>query len=194
MTSRPCEHCGGELPLLANRDARFCSTRCRVAAHRARRQPIPAELRSQPRWIRHSAIKVPLTTTGRSASSTDAATWTTFAAASASHVGAGLGFVLNGDGIVCIDLDHCVDASGRIAEWAQQIVDASAGTYIEVSPSGAGLHVWGRGETRRGRRIRSEDRAIEVYGDGRYLTVTAQPTPGSSRRLVDLSAVLADLT
>ena len=32
-TSRPCDHCGH--PFDARADARFCSTRCRVAAHRA---------------------------------------------------------------------------------------------------------------------------------------------------------------
>ena len=31
-----CEGCGEQLPALARSDARFCSVRCRVAAHRAR--------------------------------------------------------------------------------------------------------------------------------------------------------------
>jgi hypothetical protein len=33
---RRCEGCGERLPALARSDARYCSVRCRVAAHRAR--------------------------------------------------------------------------------------------------------------------------------------------------------------
>jgi len=36
VTRRRCESCDGRLPALARSDARFCSLRCRVSAHRAR--------------------------------------------------------------------------------------------------------------------------------------------------------------
>ena len=67
----------------------------------------------------------------------------TYDEAMISSAGVGPGFVLNGDGIVCIDLDHCL--TGRVLEpWAADILAACPGTYIEVSPSGDGLHIWGR--------------------------------------------------
>jgi primase-polymerase (primpol)-like protein len=168
-----------------------------MAAHR---QIPPAEMRSLPRWVRWERRYVaskpktgrPLTTDYESASSTDASTWTTFAAVHASSVGAGVGFVLNGDGIVCIDLDGCIDANGELAAWAVPIVRAAKHTYTEVSPSGTGLHIWGRGVVEGGRVIR-DHRSIEIYGDGRYVTVTGDRWPRRPQRLGDLSEVLATL-
>lgn len=169
---RTCSRCATRLSPLARIDARFCSTRCRVAAHRAKPAPtFPVELERADRWVRYSPTKVPLTVAGGPASSTDAGTWATHDEAMISSVGAGPGFVLNGDGIVCIDLDHCL-VDGVLEPWAQVIVDMVPATYIEVSPSGDGLHVWGCGELERGRRIRVDGGMVEAYATGRYLTVT----------------------
>lgn len=149
---------------------------------------------SQRRWVRRSKRKMPLTVEGAAASSTDPGTWTTHAAAKRSRVGAGLGFVLAGDGIVCVDLDHCIDASGRLAGWARRILDRMPATFVEVSPSGTGLHIFGRGWVGRGRRIRSGDRSVEVYDRGRYIAVTGQRFEAAPARLADISAVVATLT
>ena len=44
----------------------------------------------------------------------------------ASKAGVGVGYVLaEGDGIVCIDLDHCLD-DGKLAPWARTIRSAMA--------------------------------------------------------------------
>jgi len=51
----------------------------------------------------------------------------------------GPGLVLAG-GYCGIDLDHVIDESGTLAEWAQNIVDR-LDTYTEISPSGNGLHL-----------------------------------------------------
>lgn len=51
----------------------------------------------------------------------------------------GPGLVL-ADGYCGIDLDHVIDESGTLAEWAQTIVDR-LDTYTEISPSGNGLHL-----------------------------------------------------
>jgi primase-polymerase (primpol)-like protein len=177
MILTACEHCGEQLRRAGvGRPQRFCSTRCRVADHRAR-TAVPAELRRAKRWVRRNADKVPLRAdTGRPASSTDPKTWTGHAEAAASPHGTGLGYVLaDGDGIVCLDLDHCLDHCldrGRLAPWAVEILDACPPTFVEVSPSGTGLHIWGRGHLERGRRIRRPDgAAIEAYGTGRYIAL-----------------------
>jgi len=81
----------------------------------------------------------------------------------------GIGFVLNGDGIGVIDLDHCVD-DGVIAPWAQTIVDANVGTFMEISTSGTGIHIWGLLGSRPGRVIR-DGRNIEVYTTERYMAL-----------------------
>src|SRR5690348_7641329 len=133
MAALRCEKCDGPMPVLKRGHARFCSGRCRVAAHRAKRA-LPRELTSRDRWVRRSTRKMPLTTDGGAASSTDPSTWCSYGEAKASEAGTGLGFVLDGDGIVCVDLDHCVDDRGRVAVWAQEILDRFPATYVEVSP------------------------------------------------------------
>ena len=189
---RSCSHCSTRLSPLARIDARYCSTRCRVAAHRARpRAIVPDELVAEDRWIRYSSTKVPLTTRGWPASSTKPATWATWSEAATSSAGVGTGFVLNGDGIVCIDLDHGL-TDGALEPWADEILRACPGTYIEISPSGDGLHIWGRADGfTGGRRFAWHGGMVEVYATERYLTVTSRPFKGSKRRLADLSNLIA---
>ncbi|MDQ4091900.1 MAG: hypothetical protein M3143_00290 [Actinomycetota bacterium] len=125
------------------------------------------------------------------ASSTDPSTWATFAEARRSLVGIGLGFVLNGDGIVCLDVDHCLDERGRLTEGAAALLDLAGTTYVEVSPSGKGLHVWGRAELTQGRRVSFRGQSVELYPSGRYMTVTGKQYLGSLSVLGDVSAAVA---
>lgn len=126
------------------------------------------------------------------ASSTQPFTWATYQAAVDSLHGVGLGFVLNGDGIVCIDLDGCIDGGGRLAPWAAEILAKCPPTFVEVSPSGRGLHLWGWGAVETGRVIR-DGRKVEVYGTGRYICVTGRRFRDAPTELGDLSGVLASL-
>lgn len=120
-----------------------------------------------------------MTVDGRPASSTNPATWSTYREAKRSTVGDGLGFVLGG-GIACLDLDHCL-IGGRATPAAQAVLDRVPGAYVEISPSGDGLHVWGRAPEQPGRRRAG----IEAYSVGRYITVTGEVfQPGG---LADLS-------
>ncbi|MEV8637783.1 bifunctional DNA primase/polymerase [Streptosporangium sp. NPDC051023] len=150
-------------------------------------------MRDEARWVRHSKKKVPLQVSRRAASSTDSATWSSYKRAKKSRVGVGLGFVLNGDGIVCLDLDHCI-IDGRAAPWAREILARLPRTYVEVSASGTGLHIFGRGHVPVGRRIRREDGAhIEAYGNGRFIAVTGDRFESAPSVLADLSGVLTEL-
>lgn len=197
-TERACTWCGDDMPLTARADARTCSIRCRVASHRAaKKNAIPSELTSRDRWIRRSATKVPLTTGGMPASSTNPRTWSTHNEAASSAAGVGLGFVLSDvDDVVCLDLDHCLNPlTGHLAPWAAAIVRDAGATYVEVSPSGDGLHIWGRADVRQGRRIRRPDgTAVEIYGTGRYIAMTGRRHGSSPSILADLSAVITKLT
>ncbi|MFE4752422.1 DNA primase [Streptomyces mirabilis] len=154
---------------------------------------IPAELTSRPRWVRRTGRKVPLTVHGDVASSTDPLTWSRYAYAAASDAGAGLGFVLDGDGVVCLDLDHCLDDEGTVAGWARNILDAAGDTWVEVSQVGDGLHVWGYGALPHGRRITVGGGSVELYGTGRYIAVTGRTFGGTPQRLGDLQRVIDEL-
>lgn len=186
-----CEVCGARLPVAGRgRIPRFCSGRCRVAAHRARRR-VPRELTSRARWVRYSDRKVPLTVSGEVASSTDVRTWCDYRTASSSKAGVGLGFVLNGDGVICLDVDHCLDERGEVAPWAGRLLERMPSTYVEVSPSGDGLHVWGHGRVMRGRRVPLDGGTVEIYGAGRYITVTGRRFGDAPASLADLSEVVS---
>lgn len=190
MNTRRCEHCGEHLAARHAHNARYCSGRCRTAACRKRRT-IPAELTRRPRWVRRSARKVPLTVDGHPASSTDPATWSRHRDAVRSTAGAGLGFVLNGDGVVCLDLDHALD-DGELLPWARRILDTAGPTWVEVSASRTGLHVWGRGTLPggTGRRLALGSGSVELYSTGRYIAVTGETWGDTPRRLGDLSELI----
>jgi primase-polymerase (primpol)-like protein len=130
---------------------------------------------------------------GLVASSTDPATWSRHRDAAASSAGAGLGFVLDGDGVVCLDLDHCLDQDGAPLPWAQTILAAAADTWVEVSRSGDGLHVWGLGSLEFGRRITFHGGSVELYADGRYIAVTGRTFGDTPCRLGDLQHVIDSL-
>ena len=138
------------------------------------------------RWLRHDR-KRPIQVNGRPASSTNETTWTSFDRARSSEVGDGLGFAL-GDGVACIDLDHCL-VDGALTDWAEPIVDACRGTYIEVSPSGEGLHIFGFAEVGAGR----NRGGVEVYDRGRFMTVTLRRFRRAPLILRDLSGVVSVL-
>ncbi|MFS8203446.1 bifunctional DNA primase/polymerase [Streptomyces sp. CWNU-52B] len=180
------------MPITARSHARFCRPACRAAAHRAART-LPDELTSRPRWIRRTSRKIPITVDGAAASSTDPSTWSRHRDAARSTAGAGLRFVLDGDGLVCLDLDHCLDANGAVAGWAQGVLDAAGDTWVEVSVSGGGLHVWRHGALPHGRRITLGGGSVELYGDGRYIAVTGRAFSASPCRLGDLQGLIDEL-
>lgn len=99
----------------------------------------------------------------------------------------GAGFVFKkGGGLVFIDFDHCLDEERRLLPWARGLVEPFLGkTYVEVSPSGRGLHVFLVGslpkaaQEKSGKRLHVGDGAVEVYHDRRFSTVTGDVFQGS---------------
>jgi primase-polymerase (primpol)-like protein len=155
------------------RDARFCTPKCRLRAFRKGRivHEIPAELTSKARWVRRTSSKRPVMVDGSPASSTDPGTWTDYRTAAAASNGAGLGFVLNGDGIGVIDLDHCL-IDGRPTEAAAAFLADYRQNWIEVSTSGDGLHIWCRMEPGKGSRtVAANGLHVERYTQERYIAL-----------------------
>lgn len=110
--------------------------------------------------------------------------------ARASKAGDGLGFVLNGDGIICIDLDHCYD--GTPSPEAQALIDSLPQTYIEISPSGTGIHIWGKGQMTAGRKFTRNGLSIEVYPNGRFITMTGNALNRAELANLDINAIVGD--
>ena len=168
--NKACSECGRSLEH-KRADAVVCSTKCRVRAHR-RSNVFPEEMRTRARWVRRTADKRPVTAQGGPASVTTPLTWCTFEEARRSTVGAGMGYVL-GDGIGCYDLDHCI-TDGVLDSWAQEVLDSIPDPlFVEVSQSGAGLHVFVRTSALVGKVDRRDDGySVEFYPNRRYIAVT----------------------
>lgn len=118
------------------------------------------------------------------AKTNDPSTWRSyreaFAACWKTGQYSGVGFVLASElPYICIDLDHCVDSTTcEMKEPAATIVARirqAGGTYIEFSPSGEGLHIWGKAVLPSPKEKGLRSGGIEMYRQGRYLTVTGKP-------------------
>ena len=160
------------------------------AALPVRPDQVPRDLRAIDRWVCWRYVerakpdgtkvwaKLPMTASGRAASSTNPATWTTFDdACDAFIVGDfdGIGLVL-GDDIQGVDLDdHRDPTTGELSSLAQELLERVDG-YAEVSPSGTGIKLFSRTNLDASRA--SKDAGVELYRAGRYFTVTGQAING----------------
>lgn len=162
-----------------------------------------ADTREQPRWVAWDYVrkgnhwtKLPINPhTGRAASVSDPNSWSTFDQALAvmkRHDLAGVGLVLTEeDDIAGIDLDDCISEDGTLSALAAAIVGYGE-TYVEVSPSGKGIRLFALGKIEKA--VKDDANGIEIYGTGRYLTVTGQQFPGTPDRIAEASRTLDRLT
>jgi primase-polymerase (primpol)-like protein len=138
--------------------------------------------------------KVPYVATApaRRAAVDDPATWCPFHIAEAAFrtgYGDGVGLVL-GAGLCGVDLDHGRDPrTGAVSDEVMAVIRL-LDSYTEVSPSRTGLHVLARGVLPPGRRRRG---LIEVYGGGRFFTLTGWHVVGTPVTLEERTAALAAL-
>lgn len=137
---------------------------------------MPPELAQRSRWLVWRGAKVPYCATvpGMKASSTDPDTWASLEEAKTTYEEggfSGVGFALNNDGIMGVDLDKCVH-DGKPDPAAMEILDRLQCSYIEFSPSGKGLRAFGFGTLSKGTRGKFNGINVELYSTGRYLTVT----------------------
>ena len=148
---------------------------------------VPAELKAQARWVCWRFVerdgrktKMPVDAkTGKMASSTDPATWSTFdgAVRAATKLRcSGVGFVFGPDrAYTGLDLDHVL-RDGMLDDGYRWVVD-EAHTYTEVSPSGDGLHLIFRGSKPEGAE-RCRKGPVEMYDHDRFFTVTGNVYEG----------------
>ena len=144
---------------------------------------IPAVLKQHPNWvawgIRGSPPKIPynpislLSGKALPAKAGIKETWSSYQNAVMCverGLSAGIGYEFSGDGIYGVDLDHVIDG-GDLSLEAQDVV-GTLDSYTEASPSGTGLHIIVLAPGAEITRHRRKGHFIEIYGEGRYFTVT----------------------
>jgi primase-polymerase (primpol)-like protein len=162
---------------------------------------IPEELRKLKQWIiwrredrDGEPTKVPYTTMGYRASSTNPDHWSTFEAALAAAARPGfcdgVGFVFaKTDPYTGVDLDDVWQSDAdEGAPWAAGILERFRDTYSEASPSNRGVKVWCRARAPRCGRWTIAGGAIEVYDHARFFAVT-----GRSAGIVEITDHQADV-
>lgn len=141
---------------------------------------ISSELKAHPAWVLWKYIdgrKLPFDPKSptNTASSTDPASWGSFEQALGAYQAggfAGCGVVLDGSDLVGVDLDGCV-VNGQPSEKALALIEQLDAPYVELSPSGRGLRMFGYGEPLvAGINGELEGLKAEFYSSKRYLTVT----------------------
>jgi hypothetical protein len=157
---------------------------------------VPQALASLPQWVNwriEDGRKVPINpATGRKAKSNKPATWTSLADAQAT--GEQLGFVFATDGgLFGVDLDGCI-VDGEVQQWALEVLERLP-TYAELSPSGIGIKIYGRGKvpSERGkkrsvpdvRQCAEKSAAIEAYDHGRFFAFTGEHWPESPHEVAE---------
>lgn len=161
---------------------------------------VPTALQLLDQWVNWAGVwsedkkkfsKPPMTASGRNASSTDEATWSTYHKSLEAlgrdgiytdNTGKKHHVTLDGVGLAGlertpytgIDLDHCIDReTGEITRYAMKIV-REFNSYTEITPSLNGLRIWIEAEKPPGTWSASKNavRELEVYDRGRFFTVT----------------------
>ena len=166
---------------------------------------IPTEMKERRNWVgwrwSSSRGKMPVQASGAVARVNDSSTWGTFnELIESGRQLDGVGFVLTDSPYIGIDIDDCMDG-GRLQRKAWKVLERF-GSYAELSPSGRGLHIIGRGRavfhsagSQDGRRLSGAMgfKSFEVYNSARYLTVTGRFLDGY-REVVDVQDVLDRMT
>ena len=116
--------------------------------------------------------------TGKKASTINPDDWGSIEDAKAAYEKyrfSGLGFVFEEkNGIYGIDIDHCIADNGNLNDVAETIVSRLKGTFIEVSPSGKGLHALLMGSITITHN-KNTSFGTELYNNCRYFTMTGNP-------------------
>ena len=94
----------------------------------------------------------------------------------------GVGFVFDGKGIVGIDIDDCI-INGKFTDEVIKIIEKFKDTYIEISQSGKGIHIFILdNEVAKGYRLETGQHrkgVYEIYEINRYFAITGNRVEGT---------------
>lgn len=160
---------------------------------------IPIDFKNREQWVLWKReevdgklTKVPYSKNGNRASVTNPYTWCDFETALSlvEHYD-GLGFVLTpNDPFVFIDLDHTDDV--ELQRTQHGIFAQFSDTYSELSPSGKGLHILGKGSVPKG----VKKSYVEIYSSHRFMTMTGnvynnKPLADLQQRVMNIYSQIA---
>lgn len=139
----------------------------------------PEEMIKLPNWVVRKGKQPIDPHTCKNAKTNTPSTWSTFDYANTAVMIEddidGLGFVLNNEGLVFIDLDNCIDLpSGKMHATAEKIIETFS-SYTEISMSGTGVHILMKGDIPDDGRKANKGILgfpIEMYKSGRYVALT----------------------
>jgi len=158
---------------------------------------IPSEIKNIPHWInwRYETREGKLTkppinpkNLEQYASATDSNTWADFDLALKNYLVnkdrvSGVGFVLDGNGLIAFDFDHCLDDEGKPFPQIEKILN-KLHSYTEITPSGRGLRVLVKGDIPfDGKSKHTDHLEIEVYKKRRFVTITGNIFDGYPQRI-----------
>ena len=129
--------------------------------------------------------KIPIQAVGkRNAMSNEPKTWADFKTATDNKGEFGLGFVLPLDNsMTMIDLDHCIQGD-KITPFAKSVVERFYDTYMELSQSGTGIHIFVKGRVPKA--VKTNE--IEIYSSKRFCAMT-----GNSLRPIEVAEYQSEL-
>lgn len=163
--------------------------------------PALETLKEGKQWVCCDDNKIPYTpATGREARANNNTTWGTFDDArkawkkySEKYAGIGREFIKE-QKITGVDLDKCIDEDGKIAPWAQTIIDR-LNSYTELSPSKHGIHIWVYGSLLKNIGADPDGaNRVEMYDCKRYFTVTGNHLAGTPTTIEERQDVLDALS
>ena len=167
---------------------------------KALRAAVPDEMKKRPNWVvvktwwnaeKGKYNKRPVNCNsdkGEYAESDNPKTWTTFDNALKylkEKGGTTVAYALDGkDNISCIDLDRCYDENGQQTALTKEVLSKCGKTYVEMSVSGNGLHIFGKTS---GMDIStfSKDGDLEFYQRDHFIAMTGDGTGYSSLESFD---------
>lgn len=145
--------------------------------------------------------KIPVSaTTGLPVDAQAPANWMPYETASAAAqameqatgVRYGVGWVITAStGVFCLDIDGAKQADGSWSALASQLCAMLPGCVIEVSQSGAGLHIWGYRSQIPPHSMKNVEMHLELYSDKRFILLGDQRTGEINRDCTELDSLIA---
>jgi len=142
-------------------------------------------------WVMANDKKMPIDyRTGGVGNAHDPAIWLSadeaLQVAQAYGAGYGVGFVFTeADPFFFLDIDKCLQPDNSWSPLAMDLMGRLPGAAVEVSQSGRGLHVFGRGTPPVGHSNKNIGLGIELYTKERFVALTGLNTVGSADMVCD---------